>query len=204
MSTIYLIRHGLTEWNDRGVFQSVSDIPLSDEGIRQAEEVKAICIDKLKIDVVYSSPLIRAIQTAEIITEGRNLPIIIEKNLIERDFGRYEGVKMTQEIFSEISHDYAPGFDGEQLGDAMKRFDRVLKKIAEDNPGKNILIAGHGNLIVNYIKRTAYDKLPLSPDGKLALGNCCVSEFKIEGDLVECEGVLFKGFIQEFFVRPIL
>lgn len=81
---IILIRHGKTEWNTLNKAAGQVDIPLNEIGREQALETK----EKLKdmpIDLIITSPLIRARQTAEIINEDRKLPIIVDNRAIERD-----------------------------------------------------------------------------------------------------------------------
>ena len=92
---ILLTRHGQTEWNFLKKVQGKADIKLNEKGIEQAQNVK----DKLKnekIDLILCSPLIRAVETANIINESRNIPILIEEKLSERDFGEFEGMPNTE------------------------------------------------------------------------------------------------------------
>ena len=83
---ILLTRHGQTEWNLLKKVQGKADIELNEKGVKQAEETR----DSLKneeIDLILCSPLKRAIQTAEIINQGRNIKMIIDERVSERDFG---------------------------------------------------------------------------------------------------------------------
>ena len=90
---ILLTRHGKTEWNALGKVQGKADIKLNEEGIKQAKETSKLLQDE-KIDLIISSPLIRAIETARIIAKERNIPIITDESLSERDFGEYEGKRI--------------------------------------------------------------------------------------------------------------
>ena len=91
---IYIIRHGQTENNKAKLLQGRSDIPLNKDGIRQAEAAaKWFCDQQIRIDSVYSSPLIRAVETAKIIAP--EAPLFIEERLIEMDYGPYEGMDLT-------------------------------------------------------------------------------------------------------------
>lgn len=83
------IRHGVTDWNRRGLFQGRTDVPLNDDGIAQARSA-AQRLQTVSFEVVVSSPLIRAVSTAEIIA-GSSTPVTIEADLIECDFGSFEG-----------------------------------------------------------------------------------------------------------------
>ena len=93
---IYIIRHGKTELNKAKVLQGRSDFPLNEEGIRQAEEAAARLGD-VRFAHVYSSPLIRAVQTAEIIAP--QIKPVIDERLIEMDYGPYEGTDLTHLSF---------------------------------------------------------------------------------------------------------
>ena len=88
---ILLTRHGQTEWNVLKKVQGKVDIELNATGIKQAEET-ALKLKNTAIDIIISSPLKRARQTAEIINKETNLPIIIDERISERDFGEFEGM----------------------------------------------------------------------------------------------------------------
>lgn len=87
---LYIMRHGETDWNVRHLFQGHSDIPLNANGIALAK-VTAHQLRDISFDLAFTSPLRRARQTAEIILEGRDIPLIEEPRLIEIAFGIYEG-----------------------------------------------------------------------------------------------------------------
>ena len=110
---IYIIRHGQTENNKAKLLQGRSDIPLNKDGIRQAEAAaKWFCDQQIRIDSVYSSPLIRAVETAKIIAP--EAPLFIEDRLIEMDYGPYEGMDLTNPapevrvFFSDFVHNPVP------------------------------------------------------------------------------------------------
>lgn len=88
---ILLTRHGQTEWNVLGKVQGRADIELNEKGIKQAQETGEVLKNE-KIDLIICSPLIRAKQTAKIINENKNIPIIYDEDIIERDFGEFEGI----------------------------------------------------------------------------------------------------------------
>src|SRR3989344_2019069 len=91
-ATIYVVRHGETETNVKGILQGYESSSLTQRGIEQARELS----EKFKIvkfDAVYSSDLERAQKTAEIITQEDDLPIKTNNQLRERNFGRYEGTE---------------------------------------------------------------------------------------------------------------
>ena len=89
---IYIVRHGQTDYNVIGRYGGRIDVPLNEEGIKQAHELKEM-LKNIKFDLVFSSPLKRAIKTAEIISDNE---IILDKRIIERDNGELEGKLKTE------------------------------------------------------------------------------------------------------------
>ena len=89
---LYIMRHGKTEWNKKKKLQGRTDIPLCREGIEMAEKAREEYKD-VHLDICYCSPLIRARKTAEILLEGRNVPIVTDDRLKEMCFGEYEGIE---------------------------------------------------------------------------------------------------------------
>ena len=87
---LYIMRHGRTVWNMEHKLQGKTDVPLSEAGRPVVEQAAAACRDT-HIDVCYCSPLIRAVETAEIVLRGREIPIITDVRLEEMGFGICEG-----------------------------------------------------------------------------------------------------------------
>ena len=143
MSMIYIIRHGKTELNKANVLQGRSNYPLNDEGIKQAQNAADMLKD-IEFDYVFSSPLIRAVQTAEIVAPNKK--ITLDDRLIEMDYGKYEGTdlkNMPEEIrvfFSDFVHNPAPE-SMEQLSEIIWRTGKFLEEIK--NLDGNILISTH-------------------------------------------------------------
>ena len=108
---IYFIRHGQTDMNNRKVLQGRSDHPLNDAGIAQAQKA-AYELRHISFTKVYTSPLKRAIQTAEILAP--NAHAVIDDRLIEMDYGPYEGADLNHlppeilTFFSDFAHNPAP------------------------------------------------------------------------------------------------
>ena len=88
--TLYIVRHGETEWNVKKIIQGNEDIPLNKKGESQAKEL-AKKLRHIKFDVIFSSDLIRAKRTAEIINIEKKLIVQTTKALKERYFGKYQG-----------------------------------------------------------------------------------------------------------------
>ena len=182
---IYIIRHGQTEKNRANVLQGRSDIPLNDSGRQQAEKVKDQFIKAgIHFDLVYTSPLIRAVQTAAIIAEG--IPQVKDERLIEMDYGPYEGMDLANpapevlEFFRDFVHNPAPN-GMEPLQAIVVRLGSFLGEIREEAAEKNILISTHAIAMKGALEY-------LTPDSggsywSKFIGNCAVytSEITTEG-----------------------
>ena len=155
MSTIlYLVRHGETPWNKLFRFQGRTDIELSKEGIWQAERLQKRF--NKEFDVIYTSPLSRAIQTANIISQGMDIAPHVYRDLIEIDFGKWEGQSFTdiRNNFPKEHHlwltdeDTGPLMGGElNMKAATIRGKNAILDIAKENSGKRTLVVAHGGII---------------------------------------------------------
>ena len=149
---IYLTRHGQTEWNIERRLQGRGNSPLTEAGIERAKELRNRIKD-VEINCIYSSPIERALDTANIIKGEKNIEVITDEGLMEMCFGDYEGRK-TDEVMAEnpswnidlIMHGdielCAP--NGENLASVRARVAETMDRIIEENRGKSILIVTHG------------------------------------------------------------
>lgn len=177
---LLLTRHGQTDWNVAKKIQGRTDIPLNETGIKQAR----IAREKLynyNIDVILASPLKRALKTAEIIAEGRNIPLIICDELAERYFGEFEGKTGEEFNFDEIWNYKLNKQYGnvESVGDLFNRVQTFMDKIKEEYNDKNVLLVTHGGITVP-IRAT----LEGIPDGMeilrgFGIDNCEIKEYEI-------------------------
>jgi len=136
MTEIILARHGETEWNVEEVFRGRIDIELNQTGIKQAE-LLAESLSELKIAAIYSSPLKRALKTAEAIAHRHKLKVNASPGLIDCDFGQWQGLKL-QEVkdrYKELYQQWAespqlvkiPG--GESLDEVRERALKVVNRV---------------------------------------------------------------------------
>ena len=158
---IVLVRHGATDWNLQGRCQGATDRELSAVGIRQAEQI-ATLLRAEDIEAVYASDLRRARQTAELISQPHNLPVMIEENIRELNHGALEGL-----TFNEIKENYSeflvrwrsvpaeiqvPG--GERLADVAERAWDGLNRIAERHrDAQSIVVVSHNFPILGIVCR---------------------------------------------------
>lgn len=148
---IYMIRHGETSWNRERRLQGHSDIPLSDKGKEQAEQL-GIYMEDWKIESIYSSDLIRARQTAESIAYRKHLSVQTYSDLRERNFGEWEGV-----VVSEVKEKYPAEWETlfknggkfgiERTEVIVKRMMNRLTALATQHLGQQIAIVSHGGSI---------------------------------------------------------
>ena len=144
---LYIIRHGKTDLNAKMLMQGRSDHPLNETGFAQAAEAaERFSGMGVSIDKVYSSPLIRAVQTAKTIAPDAEL--VIDERLIEMDYGPYEGMDLNHpapeaiEFFMDFVNVPAP--DGmEPLPAIVERLGEFLEEIKDEAAERNVLISTH-------------------------------------------------------------
>ena len=154
-SRICIARHGETDWNAAGILQGWIDVPINETGRLQAVEL-AESLTGMGFSCIYSSPLRRARETAEMIAGRLELPMpSFHDGLKERHFGHYQGIPKEElavthpDVLAEItSRNPAGHFDG---GESMDHFaDRVLHAlgdIADQHEGETVLVVTHGWVI---------------------------------------------------------
>ena len=148
---LYIIRHGQTDMNARRVLQSRTDLPLNAIGVEQAKEAAARLKD-IPFRKVYSSPLLRAVQTAELAAPG--IPVTVDERLIEMDYGPYEGMDLRSPapeimaFFRDFAHTPAP--EGvEQLSSVVARAGRFLADVEKEG---DILISTHAIAMKGFLE----------------------------------------------------
>ncbi|HYI34335.1 MAG TPA: histidine phosphatase family protein [Glaciibacter sp.] len=167
-----LIRHGQTDWNREFRLQGSSDIPLNDTGREQARQAVEL-LSTSEWDVIVSSPLGRARETAQIIADGLGLKLGPAYDLlIERDYGDAEGA--TEEVIAKRWPDREyPGLESvHSVGD---RGARALEQIAADFGDARVIIVTHGTLI-----RVTLDKI--SGLTFPSISNAAISTVEKNGD----------------------
>lgn len=186
---LYIVRHGETNYNAAGICQGRShNVGLNDNGRKQAEALAEKVADK-NIGVVYTSPLLRALETAEIAAQALHLQPIVNEGLIEADFGIAEGMKMSEVRTWNVFPSWAsalPEYDdvGYEGGESKRQIrTRILKALAEicaHENAENILIVSHSAVVrlINWAAGNVIHGLPngavyefLYDNGKLTLIN---------------------------------
>ena len=153
MTKIYFVRHCEAMGNVMHIFQGVSDFDISETGAKQLEFLKKK-FDNIKLDKIYSSPLIRAYKTALAVKGDKEIDVIKHDGLIEINGGIIEG-KPTKESFNNhpdladawvnSPQDFYPQ-DGEHMRDAYNRIYKTILELVNENRDKTIACASHGGV----------------------------------------------------------
>lgn len=166
---IYVVRHGVTEWNRLKKVQGTADIPLAEEGIYLAKKTGEALKD-VPFDICFSSPLQRARQTAGYILGGRDVPVILDKRIQEIDFGALEGARFKDdsgkisspemEVFFRHPLEFKRPEGGENIDDILKRTREFWEEKIKDPKlaHKTILVSSHGCAVRALLQNIYQDK----------------------------------------------
>ena len=195
-TTFYLFRHGETDWNSKGLVQGHSNIPLNDKGRGQAAELTKK-LKELDLEIIFSSDLDRAHETA-MIAKG-NLDLEIEKTdqLREAFFGEAEGLTFDEvkERWGEIIHKFRfykaeygdisfPG--GESRGASIERMKAFIYKVKDSGKYSRVGISTHGGVIRNLLQSFQNTDNPEA----IQIPNCVLYEVTICGGEISVQGPL--------------
>lgn len=186
-TTVILIRHGETEWNVLHRFQGLTDIPLNDRGRQQAGFARNGLADR-KLDAIYTSPLQRAVETAEIIREDRDILIYPTDGLREMGIGEWEGL-----LVSEIDERYPGMYDiwrsaptqirlkgGEPYTETQRRAWKTFWEIVKKHEGQTVLIVSHMMCISSILLTIA--GIPLDEVWQHPIGNAALNIVEADRD----------------------
>jgi broad specificity phosphatase PhoE len=151
MTLIVLVRHGETEWNRVERFRGRADVPLNDTGLAQAEATARRITAEWQPATIYSSPLSRAVRTAEAIAQPLGLPVQIHGGLADIDYGRWQGLtpdearaqwpEKVDAWYCNPQSASIPG--GETLDRVRVRAMKAVNQLAARHPGQTIVLVGH-------------------------------------------------------------
>ena len=192
---IYIVRHGLTEWNKLKKLQGIADVPLAEEGILLAEKTGE-ALRGVKFDICFTSPLSRARQTAECVLGKRDVPIIPDKRIQEMSFGEFEGLCCREEgwnipdpgfrNFFNAPEVYQPPKGGESFEEVRARLNNFLEELyqKEDLQDKNVLLSTHGAALCGIL--SLMKGLPISGYWQQGVHkNCAVSIAEVKDGKIE-------------------
>lgn len=178
---IYLTRHGQTDWNAINRIMGTVDMPLNTLGLEQAKQKQNDLLEA-KIDLIICSPLLRAKQTADIINKNRNIPIIFDDRICERNFGEFEGKTIEDFDFASYWDYYKNNHydNSENVQDFFDRIYKLLDDIILKYKDKNVLLITHGGVgmaVECYFKK----EIPKGSliNSKISLDNCEIKKYEI-------------------------
>jgi phosphoserine phosphatase len=187
MTNFLLIRHGETQWNRELIFRGRADIPLSDKGRAQAEQL-AVALAAEKIDAVYASSLSRAQQTAAPLAAPRSLEAQVSDNLLDMNFGEWEGlsVKEVEARYPKIFQLWQnhpercvpPG--GEGLAEIRARIKSGLSQWIDRHPAQTVALVSHR--VVCKVMLCEVLGLDNSAFWRIQQDVCALNRFRTEND----------------------
>jgi len=150
LTSIYLVRHGQTAWNKEEIFRGRTDVSLDETGLRQAA-LAGQYFKEIRLDAIYSSPLSRALETAQEIARVHSLEVQPLPGIIDMSFGSWEGHPL-QEVrekdadlyrqWTEKPHLFrVPG--GESLDEVRVRAMAALEEVVQLYPGRTVVVVSH-------------------------------------------------------------
>ncbi|HOZ54278.1 MAG TPA: histidine phosphatase family protein [Bacilli bacterium] len=144
---LYVIRHGETEWNYLKVMQGSVDIPLNEQGKKQAKKLQKL-LNNRHFDLIISSPLLRAKETAEIVNKKFKKRIIIDDRLAERNYGEFEGVKKADfDYFGFWDYNLDNRYErAENIKSFYNRVVSFIEELKNKYSEKTILLSTHGGI----------------------------------------------------------
>ena len=186
MTQIILVRHGETEWNVEEVFRGRIDIDLNETGLKQAQ-LLAKYLSNMKIDAIYSSPLRRALTTAEIMANYHKLKVEIAPGLIDFDYGEWQDLPH-QEVRDKYSRLYAQWINhpdrlrmpaGESLDEVRKRAMSVVDRVIAKYEGSVVLVS---HRVVNKVLICTLLGLDNSHFWNIKQDTCGITSFTYENE----------------------
>ena len=164
---VYLVRHGRTAFNADGRLRGHLDPPLDEVGRAEAADL-GIVLGSLRLSRIVASPLLRAMQTAEIVAAEAAVPVVVDKRLIDRDYGPWAGERQASVIAEWGSLDAAPGV--EPAGSVAQRVCDVLDAQVADLAAGPVVLVAH-----DAINRALLCQLdpPLGPPERIAQRTAC-------------------------------
>ena len=175
---VYVARHGKTEWNAQNRICGRTDVELTEEGRRQAEEL-AESLTGRGVDVILASPMKRAIETARAVSRRCGAPVEVDKRLIEQDYGVYEGADRLDPGFWAVKRTFAVRYPGgESMMDVAGRVYPLLKELKDRYPGRTVLLVCHGGVcrvIRSYFEDMTNEEFP-----RWSVPNAAVAEYELQ------------------------
>jgi len=186
MTRIILVRHGETEWNRVEHFRGRADVPLNENGVVQAKRMGQRVAGQWRPVAIYSSPLKRAVKTAEAVAWHFGLSVQVHPGLIDIDYGQWQGLTPgeARERWPDVIDAWynaphtacIPG--GETLDELRGRAERTLDDLVARHEGQTILLVGH--TVINRIILLSVLGLGNDHFWRLRQDTCAINVFEVE------------------------
>jgi len=187
MTRMILVRHGETEWNRVEHFREHADVPLNETGLVQAKAMARRVAAEWRPVAIYSSPLARAVKTAEAVAWHFGLSVQVHPGLIDIDYGEWQGLtpREAKERWPEVIDVWyntphtarIPG--GETLDELRARAERMMNEQAARHQGQTIVLVGH--TVINRVILLGVLGLGNDHFWRLRQDTCAINTFEVEG-----------------------
>lgn len=201
-TVIYITRHGESVSNKSGTFTGSTDVPLSELGEKQAQKICDFLLDK-NVDVIYSSPLSRAVATVTPLSEKLGMKVNTDERFSEIYFGRWEGKEKTYLTKHEPEFTkwcslplLAYPDDGENPKSVYKRFLSGMDELVKKHVGKNIVISSHGAIILSVMCGIGYKDADIAGAKDIAR-NASVTKLVYENGKYDVEFYAYEEYLAE-------
>ena len=194
MSKIYFVRHGESEWNVADRICGQTDVPLTAKGHEQARETgRKIIQEGIKAEMILCSPLLRAKNTAQHISEITGIPLQVEPRLMEQNFGVWEGSSPRRsEEFHAAKKEFLSRYgNGESMFHLAQRIYNLLDELKKEN--KNYILVAHNGIA--RVIRSYFGEMTNEEYAAYGVKNCSVTMFDFSYDAVvfDMDGVIFDS-----------
>jgi ribonuclease H / adenosylcobalamin/alpha-ribazole phosphatase len=166
-TTTILLRHGQTPLSAEKRFAGAVDVPLTETGVRQAEAAAARLAARGGLDLIVTSPLQRARQTADVVAAATGAAVQLEEGLREGSFGKWEGLSFAEasdqwpeEMAAWLARPGTPPPGGESFGDVALRVGAALDELLAAQPARTVLIVSHLTPIKELVARALLAPTP--------------------------------------------
>ena len=174
---LYAVRHGETAWNAENRICGITDLSLTARGLSQAEELAA-ALSTVPLDRIIASPLLRAQQTAQVISLQHRIPVETDARLREQNYGIFEGMDRKTPAFLENKRHFAVRYPGgESMMDVAARVYPLLNELKTDNTCKSVLLVCHGGVL--RVLRTYFLNMTNEEYFRYSPHNCAAEEYEL-------------------------
>lgn len=207
MTTIILARHGETEWNAEEIFRGRIDVDLNETGIREAE-LLAKHLSYMATAAVYSSPLKRALQTAEMIARHHDVKVEVSPQLIDLDYGEWQGLshETVRDRYGQLYHEWLNSPQlvkmpaGESLDDVRRRAISLVEDITAKAEGAVVLVS---HRVVHKVLICALLALDISHFWNIRIDTAGISVFAYEDDRFVLTRHNDTSFLKPIYKAPL-